>query len=90
MNFAVEKSAFWIVYLVSVLCLLSMFVYTMFLHNEAADYEYLAYATIHILLVSVVPALIGGVLKPRSLLMKILVGVISAPLIAAIYIQLRD
>lgn len=77
---------FFIVYAGSVVSMLGIFLTTMLVHYQRLDPEYLEYALIRILILSALSGVLCIGLHKRGCLFLFVSGVITGPLVGAVYV----
>ncbi|WP_369159439.1 hypothetical protein [Candidatus Thiodiazotropha sp. LNASS1] len=73
-------------YIGSLVSVLGIFLLTMFVHYQHLDSVYLKYASIRILIISVVPGILGAMMYKRSKITQFLIGMVIGPIIGVIHI----
>jgi mannose/fructose/N-acetylgalactosamine-specific phosphotransferase system component IIC len=77
-------------YFSSMICLLGFFLWTMLVHNnEKIDWDYLGYATAHIIVISAVPAIIIYFTKRSNWYFSIISGAIIGFLMAVLLVKIK-
>ena len=75
-------------YIGSLISLFTFFLTTMLVHNRGIDYEYLSYATLRMLVISIVPGILGVITSKLGKIWILFIGVFTGPLVAAVFINI--
>jgi hypothetical protein len=74
----------------SLICLVGFFLWTMLVHyNGKIDWEYLGYATSHIVLISAVPAILIYFIKRSKWYFSIMTGAVVGFLVAILVVKIK-
>ncbi len=82
------STSFLTVYISSLLTLLSIFIYTMYVHYKEIDFDYLAHALVIINMISITAGLFGFIIYKNKLIYKIIYGCIIGFLLSVVYVVL--
>jgi hypothetical protein len=77
---------FIIAYVGSLISILAIFLATMIVHYQDIDYEYLIYAALRMLVISIAPGILGIIASRLGKILVFLIGVVTGPLVAAVFI----
>lgn len=79
---------FFFAYAGGFISMFGFFVATMLIHEQRLNFEYLQHATPRILAISLLPGLLGVVLRKHGKLFLFLTGIITGPFFGAAYINI--
>ena len=77
---------FIVAYIGSLISIFAIFLTTMLVHFQDVDSEYLSYATLRMMVISIAPGIFGIITSRLGGISVFLIGVVTGPLVAALFV----